>query len=38
MALPGEERVLARRPDLDVENVLRHPRTGRVEAVSYLRI
>lgn len=32
----GGERVIARRADLDVENVLRHPRTGRVQAVSYL--
>jgi dipeptidyl aminopeptidase/acylaminoacyl peptidase len=32
----GEERVIARSTDLDVENVLRHPRTGSVQAVSYL--
>jgi dipeptidyl aminopeptidase/acylaminoacyl peptidase len=32
----GDERVLARAADLDVENVLRHPSSGRVQAVSYL--
>ena len=32
----GAERVLSRAPDLDVENVLLHPRTGVVQAVSYL--
>ena len=32
----GVERVIARAQDLDVENVLLHPRTGAVQAVSYL--
>jgi dipeptidyl aminopeptidase/acylaminoacyl peptidase len=32
----GEERVIARSADLDVYSVLRHARTGRVQAVSYL--
>jgi dipeptidyl aminopeptidase/acylaminoacyl peptidase len=32
----GEERVIARSTDLDVENVLRHPGTGGVQAASYL--
>jgi dipeptidyl aminopeptidase/acylaminoacyl peptidase len=32
----GEERVIAGASDLDVENVLRHPRTGAVQAASYL--
>jgi dipeptidyl aminopeptidase/acylaminoacyl peptidase len=32
----GEQRVIARSADLDVFSVLRHPRTGRVQAVAYL--
>jgi dipeptidyl aminopeptidase/acylaminoacyl peptidase len=32
----GEERLIARSADLDVFSVLRHPRTGRVQAVCYL--
>jgi dipeptidyl aminopeptidase/acylaminoacyl peptidase len=32
----GAERVISRAPDLDVEQVLLHPRTGIVQAVSYL--
>ncbi len=32
----GEARVIARSADLDVNSVLRHPRTGAVQAVSFL--
>lgn len=32
----GEERVIARGADLDVSSVLRHPRSGAVQAVSFL--
>jgi dienelactone hydrolase len=32
----GAARVISRAPDLDVENILLHPRTGVVQAVSYL--